>query len=54
MRRIQRWTLGTAYTEVVDDVSDLLREPALAYARLIVDRTGVGGGIADMLTAALP
>lgn len=48
----QRWTLGTPYPRIVDDVCDLLAEPALEDAPLIVDATGVGRGVVDLFRDA--
>jgi hypothetical protein len=48
VRHIRRWSLGTDYTTVVDDVAALMADDALAYALLAIDRTGVGGGVVDL------
>lgn len=48
----QRWTLGTPYPRIVEDVCDLLAEPALSDAPLIVDATGVGRGVVDLFRDA--
>lgn len=48
----QRWTLGTPYPRIVEDVCALLAEPALAEAPLIVDATGVGRGVTDLFRDA--
>jgi hypothetical protein len=48
----QRWTLGTPYPRIVEDVCALLAEPALAEAPLIVDSTGVGRGVTDLFRDA--
>lgn len=54
---LRRWPLGTAYTAIVADVVKLLRavlrreRGALVY--LVVDGTGVGRPVVDLLAAAL-
>lgn len=50
VRLIRRWSLGTPYTTVVDDVAAMMRAPELEYGLLTIDRTGVGGGVADLFT----
>ena len=53
VRHLLRWELGTPYDAVVGDVADLMQAPEFERrAVLAFDRTGVGGGIADMFTAA--
>jgi hypothetical protein len=51
VRHLQRFELGTKYTEIVRAVHRLLsREPfrrRMRYTRLLVDRTGVGRGVVD-------
>ena len=52
VRGIQRWELGTPYDAVVADVADLFQQPDMRRAQLVLDRTGVGGAVADMFTTA--
>ena len=52
MRHIQRWELGTPYDAVVDSVGELLHTPELRDALLLLDRTGVGGAVADLFAQA--
>jgi hypothetical protein len=49
-RHLQRWPLGTAYFSVADDVCKLERRPPLSsQARLLVDATGVGRPVIEIL-----
>lgn len=53
-RYLHRWPLGTAYPQIVQDVRKLVTTNVrglqpLRYARLVVDATGVGKPVADML-----
>jgi hypothetical protein len=51
VRHLQRFELGTKYTDIVRSVRGLLsREPfrrRLRYTHLLVDRTGVGAGVVE-------
>jgi hypothetical protein len=51
VRHLQKFELGTKYSEIVRVVRGLLsREPfrrRMRYTRLLVDRTGVGRGVVD-------
>jgi len=50
VRHLERLPLGTPYTQVVDRVSHLVRSTKLAGPRrLVVDATGVGMPVIDML-----
>lgn len=50
LRYLKRYPLGTPYPEIVEHVFELMQEPMLYhYGRLIVDKTGVGAPIVDML-----
>src|SRR5262245_27107043 len=51
---LKRWHLGTPYTEIVADVAALFERPALQWATLIVDGTGVGRAVVDMISQAKP
>ena len=52
-RHLERLTLGTAYPAVVRHVRELLATPPLrGDSVLVVDSTGVGRPVVDMLTAA--
>jgi hypothetical protein len=50
---LHRFPLGTPYPEIVTAVVDLLRKQPLKGAMLVVDQTGVGRAVVDMLTDAL-
>jgi hypothetical protein len=55
VRHLERLPLGTPYTVVVARIVELTRNPKLARGcRLIVDATGVGMPVVDMLRAAQP
>ncbi len=52
VRAIKRWPLGTPYTAVVDDTLAVFRTPQLRDAALVVDRSGVGRAVMDLLREA--
>jgi hypothetical protein len=54
VRHLQRWPLGTDYTDIVSDLAALLAQPPLAgeWPLLCVDKTGVGDAVCEMLQAA--
>jgi hypothetical protein len=55
VRHLERIPLGTPYTAVAAHVVELARRPPLAgKCRLIVDATGVGTPVIDMLRASNP
>lgn len=49
VRHIHRWPLGTPYPAVVADVKALFAAPPLAGSTLVVDGTGVGVAVVDMI-----
>ena len=49
LRHLGRFPLGTAYTEIVPAVTTLRRQEPLRQAPLVVDQTGVGRAVVDML-----
>lgn len=49
LRHLKRFPLGTAYTEIVPTVGAVRRSEPLREAPLIVDQTGVGRAVVDML-----
>ena len=53
VRHLKRWPLRTAYTEIVEEVTTLLRRPPLrdTVAALVVDATGVGSAVVDLFKA---
>jgi hypothetical protein len=49
---LERIGLGTAYPGIVDRIRELLSTPQLAGCTLVVDATGVGLPVVDLLRAA--
>jgi hypothetical protein len=49
LRHLKRFPLGTAYTDIVPAMAALRRTQALRDAPLVVDQTGVGRAVVDML-----
>jgi hypothetical protein len=53
VRHLKRWDLGTPYPQIVREVTDLLTHPPLvADHKLLVDYTGCGRPVVDMLKQA--
>jgi hypothetical protein len=54
VRHLERFELGTKYTDVVDRVAALVRSDPLRHmpAILLVDKTGVGASVLDSFTQA--
>jgi len=53
VRHLERMELGTPYPRVVKRVCEVVRNPKLEYqSRLVVDATGVGAPVVDMLRSA--
>ena len=52
LRHLRRFPLGTAYTEIVPAVATLRQAEPLCQAPLVVDQTGVGRAVVDMLRQA--
>jgi hypothetical protein len=53
LRHLQRFPLGTAYTRIVPAVAKLVTASPLAgHVSLVVDQTGVGRAVVDMLKIA--
>jgi hypothetical protein len=48
VRHLQRWPLGTSYTDIADDMETIMLRPQMTGAKLIVDHTGVGRGVVDI------
>jgi hypothetical protein len=54
VRHLERMALGTPYTRVVARVSEIVRHPALiGRCRLVVDATGVGAPVVELLRPAV-
>jgi hypothetical protein len=49
---LQRFPLGTPYTDIVPAVAAMANSPALSGSPLVVDQTGVGRAVVDMLSQA--
>lgn len=49
---LKRWPLGTSYPNIVKEVEDLTKKAELQDAFLIVDASGVGRPVIDMLKEA--
>src|SRR6516225_12315178 len=49
LRHLHRFPLGTPYTEIVPAVAALVRSGPLAEAPVVVDQTGVGRAVVDMM-----
>jgi hypothetical protein len=49
---LRRWELGTSYPAIVRDVAALVRRPPLRTPTLVVDSTGCGRPVADLLCEA--
>src|SRR5262245_35339791 len=54
IRHLHRWQLRTSYTDIVADVVKLFALPPLTGTALIVDGTGVGVAVVDLLRKARP
>jgi hypothetical protein len=46
---LKRWELGTPYPQIVADVAERVKRPPLDNPTLVVDGTGVGTAIVDLL-----
>ncbi len=47
--RLHRWVKGTDYTQIIDDIEERLsHERYPDPTRLVIDATGVGGGVVEM------
>src|SRR5580658_6628788 len=53
VRHLERMELGTPYPRVVKRVCEVMRHPKMAHqSRLVVDATGVGAPVVDLLRSA--
>lgn len=52
-RYLNRWALGTPYTTICDDMAKFFSKPLMLGTMLVVDRTGVGRAVVDMLERTL-
>jgi hypothetical protein len=53
LRHLQRFPLGTPYTEIVPTIARLVATEPLRDSPLVVDQTGVGRAVVDMLYQAV-
>jgi hypothetical protein len=51
---LRRWPLGTEYTAIASDVAALVARPPLPGCALVVDATGVGRAVVEMVRRAKP
>jgi hypothetical protein len=49
IRHLKRWPVQTSYTTIAADLAGLLRTPLLNNPVLVVDQTGVGRAVVDLL-----
>ncbi|MFO0821644.1 MAG: hypothetical protein U0792_00630 [Gemmataceae bacterium] len=49
VRHLERWHLGTRYPQIVDGLVKRFAEPPLARSTLVIDSTGVGAPVVDMI-----
>lgn len=49
VRHLQRWQIGTAYTTIADELERMFQRRQIRTAELVVDHTGVGRGVVDLL-----
>jgi hypothetical protein len=54
LRHLHRFPLGTPYTQIVPAVAALVRAGPLAESPVVVDQTGVGRAVVDMLRLLHP
>ncbi len=52
LRKLERIALATAYPQIVRHVTILMRDPRLTSPVLVVDKTGVGAPVVDLLRQA--
>jgi hypothetical protein len=53
LRHLNRFPLGTPYTEIVPAIADLTCAGLLAGSAVVVDQTGVGRAVVDMMRQAI-
>jgi hypothetical protein len=53
VRHLERFPIGTAYTAICDRMALIFGKPPLLGTMLVVDRTGVGRAVVDMLARAM-
>ncbi len=53
LRHLHRWPLGTSYLQVAAGVAELLKRPPLPGCDLVVDATGAGRPVVEMINLAV-
>ena len=54
VRHLERFPLGTSYPAICERMVELFAEPPLRSATLVIDQTGVGRAVVDMIRRARP
>jgi hypothetical protein len=54
LRHLERFALGTSYPAISERVVQLFAQPPLAGSTLVVDQTGVGRAVVDVIRRARP
>jgi hypothetical protein len=54
VRHLERFPLGTSYPTICERLVDLFAQPPLVDANLVVDQTGVGRAVLDLIRRARP
>jgi hypothetical protein len=54
LRHLERFPLGTSYPTICTRIVELFAEPPLAGGTLVVDQTGVGRAVVDMIRRTRP
>ena len=54
VRHLQRWPLHSSYTAVAADLAGLVRTPPLRRPVVVVDQTGVGQAVVEILAGSQP
>jgi len=52
VRHLHRWTLGTSYPTIVAELGVMFSSHPLRDSTLVIDATGVGRPVVDMVTSA--
>ena len=52
VRRAHRWDLGTTYTAIIDDLNTMYSKAPLHDSPLVIDATGVGLAVVEMIVGA--
>ena len=52
VRSVKRFALGTSYPNIVNQIQNAIKHPAITPSLLLVDNTGVGVAVSDLLRQA--